>query len=112
MTLYDFPDSEYITDELVAKSLELFDMAEKAESGEVKKRIQRERLAMEYVRITRTSDNDIRAKETDSFALKVKEFKLTEIMERIDLSLSFDFMKREPFARNRDGKYTVYYLVK
>ena len=112
MTLYDFPDSEYITDELVAKSLELFDMAEKAESGEVKKRIQRERLAMEYVRITRISDNDIRAKETDSFALKVKEFKLTEIMERIDLSLSFDFMKREPFARNRDGKYTVYYLVK
>ena len=112
MTLYDFPDSEYITDELVAKSLKLFDMAEKAESGEVKKRIQRERLAMEYVRITRISDNDIRAKETDSFALKVKEFKLTEIMERIDLSLSFDFMKREPFARNRDGKYTVYYLVK
>ena len=112
MTLYDFPDSEYITDELVAKSLELFDLAEKAESGETLKRIQRERLAMEYVRITRIADNDIRAKETDEFALKVKEFKLTEIMERIDLSLSFEFMKREPFAGNRDGKYTVYYLVK
>ena len=112
MMLYDFPDNPYITDEIVAKADVLFEKAEQAEEGETLKRIQRERLSVEYLKTARITDNDLRCKAVDEFAKKVKKFKLTEIMERIDLELSFEFMKRAPYARNRDGKYTVYYLMK
>lgn len=112
MTLYDFPDSPYITDEIVSKADDLFEKAKQAEEGETLRRIQRERLSVEYLKTTRILDDALRAKAVDEFAKKVKSFKITEIMERIDLELSFEFLKRAPYARNRDGKYTVYYLMK
>ena len=112
MMLYDFPDNPYITDEIVKKADELFIKAEEAESGEILKRIQREHLSVEYLKTTRITDDAQRAIAVDEFAKKVKYHKLTEIMERINLDLSFEFMKRAPYARNRDGKYTVYYLMK
>lgn len=112
MMLYDFPDNPYITDEIVKKADELFKKAEEAETGEVLKRIQREHLSVEYLKTARITDDTQRAIAVDEFAEKVKYHKLTEIMERINLELSFEFMKRAPYARNRDGKYTVYYLMK
>ena len=110
--LYDFPDNPYITDEIVKKADELFTKAEETETGEVLKRIQREHLSVEYLKTARITDDTQRAMAVDEFAKKVKYHKLTEIMERINLELSFEFMKRAPYARNRDGKYTVYYLMK
>lgn len=112
MMLYDFPDNPYITDEIIAKADELFCKAEESEEGDTLLRIQREHLSVEYLKTARIIDDAERSKAVDEFAKKVKRFKLTEIMERINLELSFEFMKRAPYARNRNGKYTVYYLMK
>lgn len=112
MTLYDFPDAPYITDEFIKKSDELFDMAEKSESGDVLWRIKREHLSIEYIKTVRISDEKKRHKAVDEFAEKIKKHKITEIMERINLYDSFEFMKRGNYARDRNGFYVLYYIVR
>ena len=113
LTLYDKTDSPYLTDELVEKYDSLFKMAEAvAENDEIKTRIQREHLSIEYLKVARMENDEQRSAAVDVLAEKVKQFKLTEIMERINLYDSFEYMKRERYAKNREGKYKLYYVVK
>lgn len=111
--IYNYPESPYITDELLEKCEELFKKAMlNAENDEVKQRIEKESLAIEYLKVARCEDDKEREKRVDVFKEKVKKFKLTEIMERINLELSFEIMKNSRFARNREDKYSMYYVVK
>ncbi len=112
MTLYDYPDAPYITDELIEKSDKLFSLAEEKETGETLKKIQREHLSVEYLKTARISDDKKRAEAVDAFAKKIKSHKITEIMERLNLYDSFEFMKRGNFTRNREGFYVLYYIVR
>lgn len=111
--IYDTPEKEYFTDELLTESKKLFANAVKiAENDEIRRRIERESLSIEYVRICRIEDDRERATQTDIFSKKVVENKLTEIMERTNLYDSFEYMKRSRYAKMRDGVYSVYYVVK
>ncbi len=113
LNIYDAPDSPYFTDELVEKCDFLFKMAEDAaENDEIKARIQREHLSVEYLKTVRMENDEQRCAAVDILAEKIKSFKLTEIMERTNLYDSFEYMKRERYAKNREDRYNLYYVVK
>ena len=113
MTLFDYPDAAYLTEELLDRCDEIFKSAEDAaENDEIKRRIMREHLAVRYSKIVRLPDDKKRAEETDLFAKDVRDFRLTEIMERIHLDDSFEYMKRSQYARDRKGRYRMYYIVR
>ena len=110
--IYDAPDAPYFTDAALGEYDRLFTMAEEAECGEVRERIAREHLAIEYARTARIEDDEKRSQAVDALAKKVLHFRLTEIMERRNLYDSFDFMKRSRYAKDRTGQYNMYYVVK
>lgn len=111
--IYDYPDSPYFLHEIIDKYNELFNLAENAEDDEIiKSRIRREHLSIEYLKVARIGDDEQRCVATDAFAEKIKGFKLTEIMERVNLNDSFEYIKRESYGKNREGRYNVYYVVK
>ncbi len=111
--IYDHPDAPYFDDASMDAYDRLFRAAEEAAENEsVRERIEREHLAVEYLRVARIADNDARGAAVDALAEKILHFRLTEIMERRNLYDSFAFMKRERYAKNRDGQYNMYYVVK
>ena len=113
MTLYDYPDAPYLTDSLLDKCDAIFKSAEKAaENDEIRRRIAREHHAVRYTKIVRIPDDKKRSEETDRFANDIRAFRLTEIMERIHLEDSFEYMKRSRYAKDRSGKYRMYYIVR
>ncbi len=113
MTLFDYPDAPYLTDELLDRCDAIFKSAEAAaENEEIRRRIEREHLAIRYTKTVRISDDQKRSAETDSFATDVRAFRLTEIMERIHLEDSFEYMKRSQYAKDRRGRYRMYYIVR
>jgi hypothetical protein len=113
MTLYDHPDAPYLTDELIEKADSLFARAEEAaENDSVRARIAREHLSIRYLLAVRLEDDDARSAATDALARDIRAARLTEIMERRNLYLSFEFMKRSRYAKDRTGQYNLYYVVK
>lgn len=113
MTLYDYPDAPYLSDGLLAKCDALFKQAEQsAENESLRDRIRREHLSIRYLQAVRIADPEKRSIATDRFAKDVRAFRLTEIMERLHLEDSFEYMKRAQYARDRSGKYRMYYIVR
>lgn len=113
MTLYDYPDAQYLSDRLLEECDSLFERAEQAaENATVRDRIKREHLSVQYLQAVRISDPEKRSEATDRFAAKVRAFRLTEIMERLHLEDSFAYMKRTQYAKDRNGKYRMYYIVR
>lgn len=115
MKIYDNADSLYINDSLIEECEKLFVLAEKnAENEVVLERIKREHLAVQYMRVSRIENDDIRKKQVDELEKSVKHFKLTEIFERCDLDWSFDCMRRSRFATDRTGykENFLYYIMK
>ena len=111
--IFDYPDKEYFTDEIIEKCINLFNLAKKAvKDEEIRRRIDRESLSVEYVRVCKIDDEQNREKAVDLFSKKVVEHKLTEIMERTNLYDSFDYMKKSKYSRDRDGRYNLYYIIK
>lgn len=105
MTLFDYPDAQYLTEELLDRCDAIFKSAEEAaENDEIRRRIEREHLAIRYTKIAREPDTKKRAEETDRFAKDVRKFRLTEIMERIHLEDSFEYMERSQYAGDRSGR--------
>lgn len=112
-SIYDYPDKEYFTNEVLDKCLKLFDEAKKSvKDEEVKQRIDRESLSVEFVKVCKIDDAKEREKAVDIFSKKVIEHKLTEIMERTNLYDSFEYMKKSKYAKQRSGMYSVYYIIK
>jgi hypothetical protein len=112
MRIYDYSDAPYLTDERIKRWDDLFCEAERAESGEVKRRIEREHLSVKYMKITRIDNDDIRASEVDAFEEEIRAHKLTELMERTNLDDSFEYMKSSLYAKEREGRYNMYYIVR
>ena len=113
MTLYDHPDTPYLSDELILRCADLFARAEEAaENDQVRARIAREHLAIRYLIAVRTEDNAERAEKTDALARDIRATRLTEIMERTDLEVSFEYMKRSRYAKERPDRYLMYYIMR
>lgn len=111
--IYDAPDAPYFSDAAIAEYDRLFRAArDAAENETVRTRIEREHLSVQYLIAARTEEDARRAEAVDALAKEVLRFRLTEIMERRNLYDSFAFMKRERYAKNRDGQYNMYYVVK
>ena len=114
LRLYDGPDSSLFDGGIPEQALKLFDQALEAEQDPViQSRIARERLSAEYVHLARLPmDAPDRNARIDAFAQKVRDFGITELMERTDLELSFEFMKRSQYAADRQGRYLLYYIMR
>ena len=113
VTLYDQPNAEYVTDELLAETDRLFALALKeAETPEIKEKIEYEYLSVDFLKTVRIEDPVLRAAETDRFAKRVRVAGITEIMERLHLELSFEMMKDNQYACDRSKGYRLYYIVR
>lgn len=113
LSIYQNPDAEYITDELVQKADTLFNEAiQAAESDEIRKRIEREYLSVRFLQLTRMEMNTPdRTEQIEKFFFDVKKFGITEIMERASLAVSKQCMINSRYATDHTGEYRVYYIM-
>lgn len=114
LKIYDSPASEIFSEPVLEKADRLLEAAiEAAEDEAVKRRIEKERLAITYVHLARMEmDHPQRNELIDAFAEQVKSFRITEIMERTNLDLSFEIMKRSRYCLDRTGRYSLYYIMR
>ena len=107
-----YPDADWITDELVAQADELFRKAMTVAEGAYLDRIKREYLAVRYLQIVRMEmDAPNRDKLIDAFIDDVKKCGITELMERNSIAFSKECMKHSRYTRDREGKYKLYYIM-
>lgn len=113
LSIYQNPDAEYITDELVEKADFLFTQAIKAApSDEIRKRIEREHLSVRFLQLTRMEMNaPDRTEQIEKFFDDVKKHGMTEIMERASLAVSKQCMINSRYATDHTGEYRVYYIM-
>ncbi len=113
LSIYQNPDAEYITDELVEKADALFKNAiVAATSEESRKRIEREYLAIRFLQLTRMELNvPHRAEQIEQFFKDAKSFGITEIMERTSLAVSKTSMLVSRYAKEFPVNYRLYYIM-
>jgi len=112
LSIYQYPNAEYITDELVEESEHLFAEALRlADNDTYRQRVAREYLSVRFLRITRLPmDAPGRDDLIDALFDDVKRFGITEIRERRSLAASKKVMKEERYVAKRDG-YSLYYIM-
>lgn len=107
-----YPDAQWITDELVEQADMLFKKAMAVAEGACLERIRREHLAVRYLQLTRMELGAAnRDALIDAFIDDVKRFGITEIMERNSLAFSKQCMKESRYTRDREKKYKLYYIM-
>lgn len=113
LSIYQHPDALYITDELIQKCDELFAKAEAAANTENQlKRIQRERLAIRFLQLTRMElDAPDRTEKIEAFFNDLKHLGITEIMERTSLKVSKECMLVSRYAKEFPINYRLYYIM-
>lgn len=113
LSIYQNPDAEYITDELVEKADSIFKKAmNAAATDEQRRRIEREYLAIRFLQLTRMEMNAPRRTELiEKFFDDVKRFGITEIMERASLAVSKLCMINSRYATDHTGEYRLYYIM-
>ena len=111
--IYQYPDAEYITDELVEKCDALFKEAiAVAENETYRKRVEREYLSVRFLKITRSElDTQKRNELIDEFFNDVKKEGITEIRERTSLAVSKRCMQNHRFVKDRSEEYSLYYIM-
>ena len=107
-----YPDADWITDELVAQADELFQKAMAVAEGAYLTRVQREHLAVRYLLLARMELGAPNRDELiDAFIADVKKNGITELMERNSIAFSKECMKHSRYTRDREGKYKLYYIM-
>lgn len=111
--LYDDADSTLFSDENIAKASELIEKALEVASEEIKKRVLRVALGLEYLRIVRLPLDALdRDKQIDEFYKKVRYQKITELFERTSLDYSINVMKKSRYCKDRKDWYSLYYIMR
>jgi len=112
LTIHDFPDTAYITDEVVEKSESLFTQAlALAENETFARRVAREFLSVRFLRISRLPlDFPGREELVEEFFKDVKSFGITEIRERRSLVSSKQDILESQYIKQRSG-YSLYYIM-
>lgn len=106
LTLYDKPSAPYFSDELTERCNELFEKALKeAENEQIRDRIEKEKLSVDYMTIVRIADEKERIEKTNEFAEKLVKYGITEIMEMTALDDSLNFMRYSRFTEERFHRY-------
>ena len=112
LLLYQTPDAEYITDELVDESEKLFREAiALAENETYRWRVEREYLSIRFLRLARMPiETEGREKLVDEFFNDLKRFGITEIKERRSLAEAKKQMLSIPYMKGKVG-YSLYYIM-
>lgn len=112
--LYDDASHPMFTDETIDKAKKLISEALNLENDELLiKRIKRLDLSMKYLELVRLElDFPKRDELIDEFLIEVKEQGITEIFERTDLFYSIDVMKKSRYCKEREGWFSLYYIMK
>lgn len=113
LTIYQYSDAQYLSDEFVENADLLFSKAIKAaQSDEIRRRIEREYLSVRYLKLTRMELNaPYRTELIEKFIDDVKKCGMTEIMERTSLAVSKQSMITSRYATDSTGEYRVYYIM-
>ena len=64
------------------------------------------------MKTVRIEDAAQRAEAAEELKKKVIDHKLTEINERINLPLSFEYIKKSRYEKERENWYNMYYIVR
>lgn len=112
-TIYDEFAAGYYDENFVKKADELFKTALENETDEaIKKRIEREYLSVEYMKIIIEENDELRAALADKFFEKLKFFKITELVERTDLRDAIRWIKESRYDDKTSNWFGTYYIVK
>ena len=112
-TIYDEFTAGYYSEAFVKKADGLFKKALSNETDEnVRKRIEREYLSVEYMKIACEKDDEKRSAQADGFYRKLKDFGVTEIVERTDLRDSIRWIRENRYDDKTSNWYGTYYIVK
>ena len=114
LTLYQNTDAPYITDALVERAEALFEAAfAAAASPRILHDLQKEYLSVLFMKATRMPLDDPRRKDLiDRLYEGVKDFNITEIRERRNPESCFENLRRSRYARETEGEYLLYYIMK
>lgn len=112
LSIYQDPDAEYLTDDLIDRAEKLFCKAVTlAENSTYRQRIEREFLSIRFLKIARAPmELAKREEQIEEFFTDVKHFGITEIRERRTLAVSKQIMLESRYLKKTDG-YTVYYIM-
>ena len=110
-SIYDAPDAAYLTDQRLAEAERcLAEAMELSGSPTVRQRVEREALAVRYVRLVRLPmDIPDRDEQIDRFAADVRRLGITELFERKNLEESFAAMKESRYVRDRERVSSISY---
>jgi hypothetical protein len=114
MTIYEWPDSAFIADAYVDEAERLMNMAAAAaEDDAVRYRVERTRLSVEFLKLTRMpTDTPMRSALIDAFGQKLRKYGVSEITERGWLDPSIEGLKKSRYARDiRDNYLWMYYRM-
>jgi len=113
LSIYQKPDAEYLTDEVIERADELVKKAiSSAETEEYRKRAEREYLAVRYLILTRMEmDVPGRDEMIDLFIRDCRKFEVTELIERTSMAVCRDVMKKSRYAKDRSERYVLYYIM-
>ena len=111
--IYEYTDTDFINDSLISECDSIFKEALKiAETPEQKMRLEREHLAIRYLKLTRSPLNSPGRNEAiDEFICDVKSHGITEIMERNSLAVSKEIMLTSRYTKERNNTYRLYYIM-
>lgn len=115
LTIYLYPDSAHITDDLIGKCEEIFTRALlAAENDTYRRRLEREYLAVRFLRLTRTPlDTEGREAAIEEYIRDVKSHGITELFERTSVDMAEKAMKEGLYARERVSpmEHWLYYIM-
>ncbi|MBR7165444.1 MAG: DUF4838 domain-containing protein [Clostridia bacterium] len=113
LTIREYPDSEIVSDRLIREATELLEKALSLTKDEaVRRRITRDALCPRYLTIARMPlDAPEKKQAVEEFIHDVKEFGMTEIMERTSLAVSKEVLLNSLYCKERPGRYSLYYIM-
>lgn len=111
--IYDAPDAEYLTDELLNAAADCIREAlSLATDAPCRERVERESLSVQYAILTRLPmDAPDRDEQIDRFAIDAQRLGITELFERKNLAESFAAMKKSRYAKDRAGVSPISYPI-
>ena len=113
LTLYQFADAPYITDELVSQAEELFAQAIAVAEEPAKTLLEKEFLSVLFMKAARLPLEDPdRNALIDRLYAGVKRHNITEIRERQHLEICFENLRKSRYALSRENEYQLYYIMK
>ena len=111
--IYDMPDADYLTDDLLHRAWALLREAlDAAGSGPERERVERETLSVRYTLLAREDPaSPGHAEAVDCFLTDAKRLGITELFERKDLEDSAEALRVSRYTRDRDRVRAISYPI-